>query len=431
MHSERRIELNTRLPFILIAVLAFSELISPARVWVYLLVGIGGLTLASYLWACQMRDHVCLERHTQGTWVTVGDALEELFTLRNTSILPVIWAEVSDRSTVPGYSASQVVACDSQNEYRWINKGECYRRGVYTLGPAEVHLGDPFGLFRVVHLYAETETILVYPQVMHLPPLELPRGTASGRSRSSRRSFSPALLAASVRGYQPGDSLHFIHWPLSAHRGELMVKEFDTELSGNLWIILDLDAAVQVGVGEDSTPEYGVILAASLASEFLRGGDRRAVGLVAFGEEQALLLPQPGQEQLWRILRALAGGTPAPEWPLARILTEVGPTLGHGQTVVIVTPSLNPDWTPGLLPLARRGMAPAVILIDPGSFNGRAPTNEAIAALRGTWAGHRVPSYVIQKGYPFQPLVRQTRRRVDYKVLGTGRVVPVVVEEEV
>jgi hypothetical protein len=76
-------------------------------------------------------------------------------------------------------------------------------------------------------------------------------------------------------------------------------------------------------------------------------------------------------------------------------------------------------------------MSPAVILIDPGSFDGREPRAQPVTALRGLLAKHDVPSHVIEQGYPFRPLIRQVRRRVEYKVLGTGRVVPVVVEEEV
>ncbi len=431
IHGERYIELNTRVPLVLIAVLAFIELVSPARIWVYLLVGMVGMVAVSFLWARQMRDAVFFVRHTRGTWVTVGDTLEERFVLRNEAVLPVLWAEVRDFSSVPGYDASQVVACDGQGEYRWITKGECRRRGVYTLGPTEIHMGDPFGLFRVAHRYPETETILVYPRVMHLPPLELPRGTTSGQARASLRAFDRTLMAATVRSYQPGDSLHLVHWPLSAHRGELMVKEFDMELSGNLWVILDLDESVHVGVEEESTLEYGVILAASLAAEFLQHGERRSVGLIAFGEEEALLLPQSGQEQMWRILRALARAAASPQWPLARVLVETGAILGRGQTAVIITPSTEVSWIPALLPVMQRGIAPTVILIDPRSFDSRASGGEGIAALRALLAEQGVSSHVIEKGYPFEPLIRQVRRRVEYKVLGTGRVVPVVVEEEV
>ncbi len=428
---ERSIHLNTRLPFVLIAILGFIELVSPARIWVYLLVGVAGMVGASYLWARRMYEAVSLARQTRGTWVSVGDILEERFALRNESFLPVLWAEIRDRSSVPGYDASQVVACDGQNEYRWIIKGECRRRGVYTLGPTEVHMGDPFGLFRVVHRYPEAGTILVYPRVVRLPPLEPPRGLASGQARASLRAAEQALMAATVRAYQPGDSLHRIHWPLSAHRGELMVKEFDTERAGHLWIVLDLDADVHVGAGEESTLEYGVVLAASLAAEFLRRGERRAVGLAAFGEEETLLLPQSGQGQLWRILRALAGAMASSRWPLARVLREVEPILGRGQTLILITPSLNPNWLPALLPLMRRGMVPTVILLDPGSFDGREPDGEALATLRELLAEQEIPVYVIERGHPFEPLIRQVRRRVEYKVLGTGRVVPVVVEEEI
>ncbi|MCD6291538.1 MAG: DUF58 domain-containing protein [Anaerolineae bacterium] len=427
---ERHLDLNTRLPLILLALLFFSELVSPARVWMYLLTGVGGLTLIAYVWARQMRDGVHLTRHTHGTWVTVGDVLEERFALRDESFLPVLWAEILDRSTIPEYSVSQVVACGAQGEYRWITRGECRRRGVYTLGPTEVRLGDPFGLFRVVIHYPETETILVYPRVMHLPPLELPVGTASGRARASLRAFDRALLAATVRGYQPGDSLHLVHWPSSAHRGELMVKEFDMELSGNLWVVLDLDETTQAGEGEESTLEYGVVLAASLAAEFLQHGERRSVGLVAFGQQPSMLPPHPGQEQLWRILRVLAGAVASPDWPLERVLRETRAVFGRGQTVAVITSSLKPGWVPPLLSLVQRGLSPVAILVDPGSFDGHASGQE-MAALRELLAEHGIPSHVIKQGYPFQPLIRQVRRRVEYKVLGTGRVVPVVVEEEV
>ncbi|GAB4560066.1 MAG: DUF58 domain-containing protein [Anaerolineae bacterium] len=433
MHQpiERRLELKTRLPLVIIALLAFNELVSPARIWASLLVGTAGVTLVAFLWARQMRDHVTLRRVTRGTWVTVGDVVSEQFELVNDALVPVLWAEVVDLSTVPGYNASQVVACDAQSSYAWQTKGTCRRRGVYTLGPTEVSLGDPFGFFRVVQRYGDVETILVYPKVMRLPALQLPRGAAIGRTRSTLRAQERTLLAATVREYQPGDSLSRIHWRSSAHRGELMVKEFDRELSGNLWIVLDLDESVHVGSGEESTLEYGVILAASLAAQHLQSGERRSVGLVAFGAEEALLVPHAGQEQLWRILRALAAAQASSHWSLERVLAAAEPSMERGQTIIVITPSTDPAWISPLLPLKQKGLSPAVLLIDPGSFNGREPHEDRVMGLRGLLAEHGIVSHVIQQGFPFEPMIRQVRRRVEYRVLGTGRVVPVVVEEEV
>ena len=143
-----------------------------------------------------------------------------------------------------------------------------------------------------------------------------------------------------------------MHWPISARQGELIVTDVETEPSGDLWIILDLNRLVQSGEAESSSLETGIILAASVAAELLGGGDRRSVGLLgalatetsgsqstvedstdgqqyvedgldggdsgAWSEvgmqnrvssPSSLLVdvpPQPGKGQVWRILAALA-----------------------------------------------------------------------------------------------------------------------------
>jgi len=432
---QRSLRLTTPLPLALIALLLFLQLTNPARAWSWLLAGLATILVIAYVWARQMRDEVTASRELRGTWVVVGDVLQERFQLQNGSPLPVLWAEVVDESDVPGYGANRVETTSAHGSRRWQMRGVCQRRGLFTLGPWELHMGDPFGLFRVVHRYSDTRTLLVYPRVMHLPSLNLPRGAAAGTSRTRQRSVEPTVAASSVRAYVPGDALRRIHWRATAHRDSLMVREFDLEPSGNLWIVLDLDRRVQAGEGQESTEEYGVILAASLAAEMLR--QNRAVGFVAFGEEPAFALPQRGQAQLWRVLHLLAGVSTGSDWPLARVLEEISPTLGRGLTLVVITPSLSSDWVAPLLPLARRGIAPAAILLDRASFDGQDTGDEGretgnVAALRGLLAEQSVPSHVIRKGFPFRPLVRYKRRRTVYKVLrGTGRVIAMEVEEEV
>jgi uncharacterized protein (DUF58 family) len=425
---QRSLQLTTPLPLALIALLLFLQLTNPSRAWSWLLSGLTTILVIAYAWARQMRDRVIASRELRGTWVVVGDMLREHFWLQNDSYLPVLWAEVVDASDVPGYSANRVETASAHGIRRWQTSGICQRRGLFTLGPWELHLGDPLGLFRVVHRYSDTHSLLVYPRIMNLPSLSLPRGTASGASRTSQRSVEPTIAASSARDYVPGDAMRSVHWRITAHRDSLMVREFDLEPSGNLWIVLDLDRYVQAGEGQESTEEYGVILAASLAAEMLR--QNRAVGLVAFGQETTFALPQKGQAQLWRLLHLLAGVSVGPDWPLARTLEEVSPTLGRGMTLVIITPSLNPDWIAPLLPLMRKDIAPAAILLDPASFDSQ--DVGSVAALRGLLTDQGVPSHVIRKGFPFRPLVRYKRRRVVYKVLsGTGRVIAMDVEEEV
>jgi uncharacterized protein (DUF58 family) len=418
----------------LVALFVVLQIITPSRAWIALIFGLGGTLAAGYYWARQMAGNVTLTRNQHYNWVHVGDLLEERFALVNRSSLPVVWVEVDDRSDLPGYSARSVRSTGGYQTLEWRSEGICHRRGLFTLGPWQAHISDPFGLFLVTLDYPETRSILIYPQVVHLPTLPLPKGAATGTGRTSRRTLDVTTNAAGIRQYAQGDSLNRIHWPTTAHLDRLMVKTFDLEPSGDLWIVLDLDAAVQAGDGQESTEEYGVILAASLADKTLR--ENRAVGLAAYGRHSTspsphakseplptVAMPQKGMAQQWRILQALAAVRAGGVWPLARVLAEMDRNLGRGMTLAVITPSCDPAWIAGLLPPMRRGIAPAVLLLDPISFGGTGNVD----AVRGLLAQLGVPSHVIAKGTPFKPIVEHRRiGRPEYRVLpGTGRIIAV------
>jgi uncharacterized protein (DUF58 family) len=415
----------------LVAILLLQILV-PNRVWMALLLVLGGALGIGYLWARQLARHLLLSREQHYGWAHVGDLLEERFSARNRSLLPSVWIEIDDRSDLPGYSARAVRSVEGGQTIQWRTEGICRQRGLFTLGPWQARSGDPLGLFEVTFHHPETQSILIYPPVVHLPHLRLPKGAATGTGRTSQRALEVTTNAAGVRAYTPGDAINRIHWRSTAHRDSLMAKTFDLEPSGDLWIVLDLDAAVQAGEGEESTEEYGVILAASLSNRILEAN--RAVGLVAYGttmpleggEPQprpTLVLPQKGRAQQWRILQALATVRAGSRWPLARVLGEMDRNLGRGMTLAVITPSCDPDWIAGLLPPMRRGVAPSVLLLDPTSFGGRGNVGGMLEML----AEVGVPAERIVQGMAFKPVVEHERiGRPELKVLpGTGRVIVV------
>lgn len=429
---EVTVELKSRWLIGLLAILFILQLVIPSRVWMFLLLGMGGALGFSYFWARQLAERMTISREQYYGWVHVGDLLEERFTLANDAILPIVWVEIDDQSDLPGYSARSVRSADGRQTVQWRTEGICRQRGLFSLGPWRARTGDPLGLIQVSLDYPQSRTILVYPPIVHLPTLRLPRGAATGAGRTSRRALEITTNAAGVRGYVPGDSINRIHWRTTARQGNLMVKTFDLEPSGDLWIVLDLDAAVQAGAGEESTEEYGVILAASLSNRTLR--QNRAVGLVAYGTDAGLndvppeprptlVLPQKGTAHQWRILQALATVRAGGNWPLERVLAEMDHNLGRGTTLAVITPSCDPAWIAGLLPPMRRGVAPTVVLLDPVSFGGQGNPD----ALTGVLADLGVPSHRIVKGTPFTPVLKHKRiGRPEYRVLpGTGRVIPV------
>ena len=375
---ESRLQLNTRLLPVLVALLLVLQLVDPYRGWLILLVGLGGGLVVGYLWARSLVRGLRLTREMRFAWAQVGDQMQERFTLVNDGWASGLWVEVVDHSTMPDYQASRVTSVGGRDSIRWHTEGVCTRRGLFTLGPTSLRASDPLGLYTVSLHYPGWTTLMVMPPIVPLPTIEVAPGGRAGEGRPRADAFERTVSAAGVRDYLPGDSLRWIHWRTSAHRDSLFIRLFDGTPAGDWWIFLDMDRRAQVGEGQASTEEHGVILAASLVDRGLRS--RRAVGLVTHGEELVWLPPQAGASQRWRILRALALVPPGSR-PLAELLTRARPAFSQLASLIIITPAVDDGWIEALLPLLRRGVVPTVLLLDPLSFGGTSDVGGTLALL--------------------------------------------------
>ncbi len=167
------LRLNTRLLPLLVIALVIMQLIDPSRVWMMLLVGLGGLWLISFIWARNLTKHLTILREMRYGWMQVGDVLEERFTLKNTGWLPATWVEITDHSSLPDYDASVATGVDGSSKNQWRKKGTCSRRGLYQLGNTSLHTGDPFGIYSVTIIDPAKATLIVMPPVVPLPHLEI------------------------------------------------------------------------------------------------------------------------------------------------------------------------------------------------------------------------------------------------------------------
>ncbi len=421
------IEARMTWPLFLLPFLLFGQLVTPHPVWVVMLVTILGVYAIGYAWVREQAQCVRFTRQRSGAILVAGDALREEFVVANASGLPLLWAAFVDASTLPGYTPGIVVSCGPKSDYRWRTDAECKQRGVYRLGPHSVELGDPFGLFRATQRHDEFEHVLIYPRVVQLPEVELPRGGADGHTRR-RRSLHGARPAASMRDYTPGDTLRLVHWPTTAHRGRLTMKELEQEPSGDVWIVLDLDAAVQHGEGTESTLEYGVMLAASMAAEMVSGRERRAVGLLtASGEEVIMLTPQPGQAQLWAIMAALAPAQSSTT-TLPDLLQRTLSLLGRRHTLIVVTPSLGeeaPRWIAELVRAGGQGLFSSVVAVAAPEHSSDADACMALLARLD------IPHQLLRTDMRLRAALTYRRRRKVIRTTPTGGAFTVEIEEEV
>ena len=193
----------------LIAFLLGLQIIAPSKIWMTLIVGLSATLLVSWLWAKQMQQHVGLVREKRYNWTRVGDRLEERFTLYNDSSLPVLWAEVNDESTLPGYQPDRVTGVGGHNFTYWTMAGVCYHRGVFNLGPTSLRMGDPLGLFVVIKHNPVTIPLLVLPPILNLPGIQVgQRGTTPALCATTHSAGNFGAAISAGRQFAHGSLAH-------------------------------------------------------------------------------------------------------------------------------------------------------------------------------------------------------------------------------
>lgn len=255
---------------LLIIVLAFFAISSGWRVLYLLTYVMLTLFILSWIWARYSLRKMIFRRTASVGRVQVGEIFDERLMLDNVSVMPKLWVQIADSSTLPGHRAGYVASMGGRKRATWRARTVCKQRGRFQLGPVTATSGDPFGLFRRRIMLTVPKELLVLPRVLPISSFVLFTGGLPGRGRSSRRALQATTNATTIRDYAAGDAQNRIHWRSTAHYNRLMVKEFDLDPALDAWIFLDLNEAVQAGEGEHSTEEYGVTIAATVAVYLLR-----------------------------------------------------------------------------------------------------------------------------------------------------------------
>ncbi len=349
--------------------------------WAWPRVGIRGITLT---------------RHLDPGTPTVGEPYEEVVEVRKTGWVPAPWVEVRDLSDIADYQPGRVISVGGE-PVRWKARGVYRRRGWMNFGPTSLRVREPFGLFQTEKKLGQRYPVLVYPRVRPIPDLLVPSAQQVGNSPSFGAWADYPPETGGVRDYATGDSFGRIHWPLSARHNRLMSKTFEQPLTTDIWILLDLDKNVHVGEKEESTLEYGVSLAASMASQVHSRG--RQVGLIANDAKGTILEPHRAVRQDRIILDYLAVAQADGRMSLSRALAWDRIRRLPRRAIAVVTPSVDPTWVRMLQALRGRRSNMIVFYLDGASFGG--PDQNPSFDL-----GQDVDLYVVRKGDDFARLMR-------------------------
>ena len=278
-------------------------------------------------------------------------------------------------------------------------------RGRYRLGPGRLMARDPLGITTIEVEVPAAGTVLVRPRVPELGTLFTETGARGEGGRRAHVRLPSGLEPYGVREYVEGEPLRAVHWPTSARRGTLMVRELDDAPRDSVAILLDVERTAVAGPPGSSSLDEAVRAAAGLVHAHA-ARSRRSLLVIAS--------PQPGIHRVQSLgrdwdgaLDALAAVEPADGAPLRELATARG-ALGSVPELVVVT--ARPEAVEAALVVRRAaGRFCALVAVDAQTYAGRGPSDASPTLLRLAAAG--VPIAVLRGGSPLEEALAGLRVR--------------------
>jgi|GEM_PF-605124 len=308
-----------------------------------------------------------------------GDEIDVTVSLRNSRRMSRYMIEVVDCVPVaePGlqYPMTFIAKIPGRKQREYSFKIVCDLRGEHLIGPVTLRSAYPLGISSVERAQPETtRTLLVYPRTFDIATFPLRGGQharSGGGETFSREGGSDEFFG--TREYRAGDSLKTIHWPSTAKHAQLIVKEFEMRAHTEATILIDLHKDSACGKGKESSLEYAVKIAASLAGHILARG--HSLQLIGYGKEPWVVSYAKGMMQNAAILEALARVKADGNIPFPQAISRSGDLLRDGGTVILLFTHVQrethwglDDYLHGLSLLRVKRLTPIPVFIDGESF---------------------------------------------------------------
>jgi uncharacterized protein (DUF58 family) len=261
------------------------------------------------------------------------------------------------------------------------------QRGDCETGSVYVRYRSPLGLAERWAKAPLTQTVRVYPalrtseeqQIFLARSRQIDLQLRLARQRGLGRDFE------SLREYREGDDLRDVCWTATARRGSLITRQYQTERSQAVWIVLDCGRLMRhvrqpghLRWGQNldeqreiahSKLDYACSTAVALAQLALYSGDR--VGLLAYGQTvQQRLLPGRGAAHLRQMIELLAQAraetSEADHLRATAMLNRLQPRRSLILWVTdLAETSMRPEVIDGALQLLRRHVLLFVAMAQP------------------------------------------------------------------
>ena len=360
----------------------------------YLLYVMVGLQVMARFWLRRGTRQLRWQR-TAPTAAFPGERTEVTIAVQNKGLLPLPWVTITENvpPTLRTPSTVREVVSLGANQRHVLSYtiiGQ--RRGYYRLGPLTLNTGDVLGLDERTLGRPEHDSLTIYPPILRLADLGLPAALPYGTLATTQRLFSDPARPVGVRPYQAADGVRRIDWKTSAHAGAPQVRRYQPAIALECLIGLAFAREEYDGRFAYDTMERALNVAAAIAA-YLQAR-RQPIGLCTTGHDPAIdasaqsVPVAQGRAHLMQVMGTLGRLEPATNGALPVLLNQQAAHLGWGSTVIVITGQRGPELIAQLLPLQRRGLSVALILVEPTPADLGLPREYGIASY-GLWRDGR------------------------------------------
>ena len=165
------------------------------------------------------------------------------------------------------------------------------QRGLFEMGDLHIRYLSVLGLFRRQMRISARDSVKIYPNFKNVSHYEL---AAHHRRLNQIGILSSRMLGKgsqfeSLREYVPGDDLGDVAWKATAKRGKMLIRNYETDRSQNILILLDCGRLMTPKLGALQRLDYAINATLLLTWVAMKQTDN--IAMVAFSDQIESYVP--------------------------------------------------------------------------------------------------------------------------------------------
>lgn len=212
-------------------------------------------------------------------------------------------------------------------------------RGEYSFGRLNIYAISPLNLVSRRFIFSENKMVPTYPSYMQLKKYDLlaisNQLTSVGLKKI--RKVGHSLEFEQIKEYNTGDDIRSLNWKATAKKNALMINQFQTEKSQNIYMIIDKGRVMKMPFNGMSLLDYSINATLVLSNIILKKDDK--AGLFTFSKKiENRVVSEKRKSQMNKILETLYNvKTDFFESDFSRLYVDIKKNITQRSLVILYT----------------------------------------------------------------------------------------------